>query len=351
MSRFMYPFMSWLPALALAVFSSNALSQERQTAPSPLFGSQEPLALSIRASIRELKGETNDSTYLHATLYYGPRESASDSVAIRMRARGHARRDICFYPPLALRFSEGDVRGTPFEGQKEVKLVMPCQAGAPYEDLVLRELLAYRLFEQVSPFYYKTRPIQLEFTEVRGNRERKRQYWAFLLEDHGALADRLNAQRVRRNVPPQMQDAVAGIRDNLFQFMIGNTDFSMRMQHNQRLYYIEEAYVSLPYDFDMSGLVNAPYAAVSNIQNLNANITEVTERLYKGYFRDTIQMQQVRQEFLAARPRMEQCISDLEPYFKDRLQWLEAREYIKSFFDILESDRLFERRILEHMRN
>lgn len=148
----MYPFMSWLPALALAVFSSNALSQERQTAPSPLFGSQEPLALSIRASIRELKGETNDSTYLHATLYYGPRESASDSVAIRMRARGHARRDICFYPPLALRFSEGDVRGTPFEGQKEVKLVMPCQAGAPYEDLVLRELLAYRLFEQVSPF-------------------------------------------------------------------------------------------------------------------------------------------------------------------------------------------------------
>jgi len=329
----------------------HTLAQGPLPASTPLFGPQEPMSLALRASIKSLKGDTNDSTYLNSTLYYGSGEGVSDSLGIRVRARGHARREVCFYPPIALRFSESDSRGTPFEGQKEVKLVLPCQVGADYEDYVIKELLAYKLFEQVSPYFYATRLVQLDFYEVRGNRERRHQLWAFLLEDHGAVAERLNGRRVRRNVPPEMQDALAGVRDNLFQFMIGNTDFSMRMQHNQRLYYIDESFVTLPYDFDMSGLVNAPYAMVNNIQNLDANIEEVTERLYKGYARDATLMQQVRREFLAARPGMEKSLTDLEPYFKDRRQFAEAREYLASFFHILESDRLFERRILEQMRD
>lgn len=338
---------SWLVCWLFVLHTS--IAQEAAKA-DPLFSRQEPLALALHASIKALKGDTNDSTYLNSMLYFGQGEGVSDSLGIRVRARGHARREVCFYPPIALRFSENESRGTPFEGQKEVKLVLPCQVGGEYEDYVIKELLAYKLFEQVSPYFYSTRLVQLEFYEVRGNRERRHELWAFLLEDHGAVARRLNGRRVRRNVPPEMQDALAGVRDNLFQFMIGNTDFSMRMQHNQRLYYLDETFVTLPYDFDMSGLVNAPYATVNNIQNLDANIEQVTERLYKGYARDTILMQQVRGEFLAARPGMEKCLSDLQPYFKDHRQYAEAREYLASFFHILENDRLFERRILEHMR-
>ena len=329
----------------------HTLAQGPLPASTPLFGPQEPLSLALRASIKSLKGDTNDSTYLNSMLYFNPHEGVSDSLGIQVRARGNARREVCFYPPIALRFSDSNTRGTPFEGQKEVKLVLPCQIGGDYEDYVLKELLAYKLFEQVSPYFYATRLVQLDFLEVRGNRERRHELWAFLLEDHSAVARRLNGKRVRRNVPPEMQDALAGVRDNLFQFMIGNTDYSMRMQHNQRLYYLDGTYVTLPYDFDMSGLVNAPYATVNNIQNLDSNIEQVTERLYKGYARDTTLMQQVRGEFLAARPAMEKCLNDLEPYFKDRRQMAEAREYLDSFFHILENDRLFERRIIEHMRD
>ena len=96
--------------------------------------------------------------------------------------------------------------------------------------------------------------------------------------------------------------------------------------------------------------MNAPYAAVNGTQTLDASISEVTERLYKGYIRDIALMQQVRGEFLAARPKMEQCVEDLAPYFNDQQQLAEAREFLDYFFHILEDDRLFERRILEHMR-
>ncbi len=328
-----------------------ALTIQATAQSDPLFEGQEPLTLSLRASIKALKGDTNDSTYLSSTLSYGPQNGVSDSMGIRVRARGHSRRNICFYPPIALRFSENDAKGTLFEGQHEVKLVLPCQIGRDYEDYVLKELLAYKLFEKVSPYYYQTRLVQLEFTEVRGNRERLHHLTAFLLEDHGAVARRLDARRVKRTVPPEMQDALAGVRDNLFQFMIGNTDFSMRIQHNQRLFYIDGAYVSLPYDFDYSGLVNAPYAVVGNIQNLDGNITDVTERLYKGYARDRALMEQVRREFLEARPVLEGCLDGLEPYFSNRLQLAEAKEYIASFFKILENDRLFESQILDRMRD
>ncbi len=298
-----------------------------------------------------LKRETNDSTYLEGTLRFSQDALSRDSIDLRVRARGDFRRSQCYFAPLKLEFRKPDIEGTLFEGHDELKLVLPCLIGAASDDYVLKEYLAYKLFEVVSPYYYRTRLVRMDYTELKGNRrERDHQLMGFVIEDHGALANRLHGKRIRRNLPPQMQDPEASIRNNLFQYAIGNTDFSLRLQHNQRLYYIDEKYVSIPYDFDMSGLVNAPYATVSNIQTLDVQLSDVTERAYKGYAREAALVERVRRQFLEARPGMMHQLQILEPYFKDPRQYREAEDYLQGFFEILGDDRKFEREILSRMR-
>ena len=315
-----------------------------------LFANPVPLKLSLTASIKSLKKETNDSTYLEGTLRFAWGDKDLDSIDLRVRARGDFRRSQCYFAPLKLKFRTSDIKGTSFEGHKELKLVLPCLIGSLSDDYVLKEYLAYKLFEAVSPYHYKTRLVDIAFTEIKGKRERTHQLIGFLIEDHGTLARRLEGKRIRRNMPPQMQDPYYSVVNNLFQYGIGNTDFSMRIQHNQRLYYIDGKYFSIPYDFDMSGLVNAPYATVSNAQTIKKPIYEVTDRGYKGYSRDPAVVQQVRQHFLEARPAMMRELEVLQPLFKEDRQYREAAAYLESFFDILSDDRKFEREILDNMR-
>ena len=331
-------------------YLQDAGGAESNRAPSDFFADPVPLHLFIEASIKSIKRETNDSTYLEGTLGFRQGAEDLDSISLRLRARGDFRRTQCYFAPLKLEFRKSDIRGTLFEGHQELKLVLPCQIGAGSDDYVLKEYLAYKLFEVVSPYHYKTRLAEVAFTEHKGRRERTHQLMGFLIEDHGTLARRLEGKRIRRNMPPQMQDPYYSVVNNLFEYGIGNTDFSLRIQHNQRLYYIDGKYFSIPYDFDMAGLVNAPYATVSNAQTIKKPIYEVTDRGYKGYVRDTALLQQVRQEFLGARPRMIHELELLEPLFKEDRQYREASAYLESFFDILADDRKFEREILGYMR-
>lgn len=315
-----------------------------------LFADPTPLSLSLKASIKSLKQDTNDSTYLEGTLRFSPEEGTTDSIDLRVRARGNFRKTQCYFAPMTLKFRHSDIDGTLFEGNKELKLVLPCQIGSSSDDLVLKEYLAYRLYEVFSPYHYQSRLVYVDFTEVRGKKERRHELLGILLEDHATLARRMDGKRVKRNMPPQMQDPEASIQNNLFQFAIGNTDFSIGRQHNQKLYYIGDKYVSIPYDFDMSGLVNAPYATVSNTQTLDCDPVDVTERCYKGYARDTALMQQVRRQYREAKPAVMEALKSLEPYFADPKQYETAGAYLDGFYRVLEDDRRFEREILERMR-
>ena len=67
----------------------------------------------------------------------------------------------------------------------------------------------------------------------------------------------------------------------MFQFMIGNTDFSVAYQHNGKLLYANKNH-PLPYDFDLCGLVDASYAIV----NSRLGIKSVKDRKYRGFKRD-----------------------------------------------------------------
>lgn len=338
-------FLVFFGLLTLFTRAQHPLSSQDQE-----FWEREAALLEFSANIRTLKSETGDTTAISIPLRLGE-GGHLEAFTARVRVRGQSRLQTCYYPPLTLRFATAARQNPVLAGQRELKLVWPCQASREAEDLVLKEWLAYRMYATISPYHYKTRPVRVVFTEHRGRRRLERDLQGFLLEDHGALARRLEGQRVRREMPAGMQDPYYSALNNLFQFLIGHTDFSLRLQHNQRLYFLGGRYLSIPYDFDLSGWVNAPYATVSNTQHLKGSVGVVTERIYKGFRRNPEVLQQAREQVLGARDTCFRILKAAQPEFRDPEAYARARAYLEEGFNLLASDRSFQRRILNHLRD
>jgi hypothetical protein len=315
-----------------------------------LFKEQEQLSLRLKFSTKNLRENTNDSTYITSTLWYSDAQELWDSINIKLRARGNFRRNNCYYIPLRIKLKKSEAKGTILEGNKKLKVVLPCLEGRNGNDYVLKEYLAYKLYEAISPYHFKTRLLDLEFLEEKGQRIKEHRIQGFLIEDIDNVAKRVNGKQIKRVIHPLQHDAVYAVENAFFEYMIGNTDYSSRVQHNQRLLFIDDKIISVPYDFDMSGLVNTHYATVSNIQNIPAQIDQVTQRAYKGYMRDEEVFQKVRQTYLDHKEQLFATIDSLQLHFRDPGQFRTARDFIEDFFKILEDDKKFERNILKRTR-
>jgi len=314
------------------------------------FQDQDPLSMQLKFSTRDIKKNTNDSTYISSTLLVQNKERSWDSLKIKLRARGKHRRQNCYYAPLKLKLKKKATKGTMFEGTTKLKLVLPCLLQKDNNDLVLKEYMAYKLYEIISPYHYKTRLANLEFEEEIRSRIKKHNLKAILIEDIDKVAERHNGRAMTRKVHPLQQDDLASLQNSFFQFLIGNTDFSTRGGHNQKLLYTDNKYVSIPYDFDMSGLVNAPYATISGLENINSYITEVTQRVYKGYKRDDKLLQEVRQKYIASKDEIFAVVDSLKDFFQDPGLFEGAKDFIDDFFVIMENDKKFEKYIVNRTR-
>ena len=216
--------------------------------------------------------------------------------------------------------------------------------------MLLRNIWLIKMYEIISPFHYKTRLLNIEFIEEKGQRTKNRQLKGILLEDINKVAKRFNGNEIKRRILPLQQDDMASIQYCFFQYLIANTDFSTTYGHNGKLLFVDKRIIPVPYDFDMSGLVDASYAVVSDIQNTTLNITEVTQRVYKGYKRDELLFEKVRKEFINHKPKIFKVIDDLEEDFYDRNQFIKAKEFVADFFEILENDKKFKRSIIDKVR-
>ncbi len=282
---------------------------------------------------------------------YEDEDGSWKSLDIKLRARGNFRREHCYFPPIKLKIKKKKAKGTLFEGNKELKLVLPCQLVKHSHDYVMKEYLAYKLYEVVTPFHFKTRAVSLELSEIRGKKEKVHHLKAFLIEDIDNVADRHGAKKLKRSVHPLQQDNICSVQNDFFQYMIGNTDFSVAYQHNEKLIFVtDRKAIPIPYDFDMSGLVNANYAVVSHIQNETLSITKVTDRLFRGFKRSESIYEFIRQDFLGKKAQMMEIVDVLKPQFQDAEQFEKAREFIQDFFVVLQNEGRYQREILAMAR-
>jgi hypothetical protein len=117
----------------------------------------------------------------------------------------------------------------------------------------------------------------------------------------------------------------------MFEYMIGNTDFSIWALHNVRIVQNRARQLfPVPYDFDLSGFVHAPYAS----PDPRIGIRSVLDRLYRGPCRTADEFEATAAAFRAKRGDMMALLDsmrDLEPDARS-----EAREYLEGFFRSIE---------------
>jgi hypothetical protein len=315
-----------------------------------LFLTDDVLPIRISYSQRDIKKITNDSTYIDTELMYQYGDGNWDTLAVKARVRGNNRLKNCYFPPIKLKIKKSAAKGTLFEGNKKLKLVMPCLLQRENNDLVLKEFLGYKLFEIVSPYHYETRLVDIDFKEEKGKNIKEHKLRGILIEDIDNVAERHHGNELKRTVHPLQQDNICSIRNDLFQYMIGNTDFSIAYQHNQKLIFVDKKTIPVPYDFDMSGLVDASYSVVSKIGDQELAITEVTQRLYRGFERTPAEYQQVRKEYLGHKNEMLAVMDRYQNDFDNPDEFRKARDFIIGYFEVLENDSKFGKEILAQAR-
>jgi hypothetical protein len=317
----------------------------------PLFGTKEPLDIALAISINEIKNSKDDTAYIGHKLYFRNSSPGYDSISVDVKGRGHSRMEICFFPPLWIKIDKKDAAGTLFEGNRKLKLVLPCHDRKESDDLVLREYLCYKLYEVISPYAFKTRIVNVDLTEVRKKKKVNYKQKGIVLEDPDKAAKRYNAKLMKdAKVHAMALHDTISLRFDLFQYMIANTDWSQGLQHNSKLIYKDPSIIAIPYDFDMSGLVNASYAVVSQVNGEQLPIQSVTERYYRGHCQSKEVTEFVRNEFLSKEEQFMSVPDELKGQLSDK-KIEEVKEYLHEFFVILKDDDLFKNKILRNCRD
>lgn len=322
--------------LLVSLLGWSTVPAQKKTDVPPVFVDQQPISIAIAFSFKEIKKSTVDSAYFPTQLKFKNESGAWDSIPMELRARGNFRRNNCFFPPLRLKFKKKDAEKTIFTGNKNFKLVLPCQTAKSGNDLIMKEYLAYKLLEPVTPYHFHTRLADATLTD-KSSKSKSYSVKSFLIEDDDLIADRFQGKVIETQIHPMHLNDTAAVVNDLFQFMIANTDWSASVQHNTKVIQLEpNKKIPLAYDFDMAGLVNAPYATV----NETLSISSVQERLYRGFCRNEAVVQYVRSEYLKHEGEMMKIIDNHQSYFSAS-DFSGIKKFIGEFFEILKNDRRF----------
>jgi hypothetical protein len=318
-------------AFVALAFATPSLAQ----VPKPLFAADDKLQLTIRGPLGVLL-RTRSSDPLPGTLTHG-----GETLPINLSVRGITRRttETCDFPPLRVEFTRPPPPTSPFAGQRRLKLVTHCRRETGFQQYVLLEYAAYRMFNVLTPASFRVRLADIDYQGDEGKPFISR--IGFFIEDTDDVARRNGLKEIQApaRIPVTALSPAHAARYALFQEMISNHDWSMRAGpagddccHNAKLIggsgLATGAVIPVPYDFDFSGLVNPPYATPPD----QLNISSVRQRMFRGYcmhnphvMAAAAQMRSARAQLLAALAatpgldpgRRQKAEAFLQPFFAE----------------------------------
>ena len=128
--------------------SASRLPGRARPTQSQLFEQQEPIAIEAVLDFQNLcRGTGEECEHARATIVYTDAAGAEHTVDARLQVRGRWRAQAgnCRVPPLFVFFDAGTA-GTPFEGETMLPLTTHCRDTGSYEQYVLKEYAAYRIY-------------------------------------------------------------------------------------------------------------------------------------------------------------------------------------------------------------
>ena len=310
-----------------------------------LFILEKPLNLTLTFDIKTFQKTRTQEKYHPAEMTCVVNDSFQVSNPVRVKARGKNRRDNCNMPPYWLNIRYSGIQTEQLRGVRRMKVVTQCRNSPVYDDYLLREYLVYKIYNLITPYSFRVRLVNLKYVDT-GRKNKEMSCWGFLIEPDDLLAERLHAKVVKSNelsmrtVNQKVMDRMA-----MFNYMIGNGDYSVTGRHNLKILAMETSgpvgFVPVPYDFDFTGLVNTVYAKPRE----ELNITSVRERYYLGPCRsDEDLYREAITELESLRTEIEELIWNFE-YLEEESR-LDMIGYIESFFNTAQNERFIEREVL-----
>jgi hypothetical protein len=312
----------------------------------PLFSSAEPFAFTLISDFKALnKDRDPESRKRYPGELRIPGAGGADvSAPVQLSARGHARRNLrtCDYVPIRIEFPKTGLGNTVFARQEALKLVVQCVRGGDYEQYLLKEYLAYRLSNVITHKSFRARLAKVTYVD-RATGETTGTRSAMFVEDVDDVAKRMEGRSVE--LPRLLFNDVHAetlMPMMLFQYMIGNTDFSIHALHNVKIVQRpDKSLHPVAYDFDYSGLVHTPYA----LPNRALMLSSVRDRLYRGPCKRQEQVDVSVATFVAKKDLL-LALPDAIPGL-DKNSREDARTYLEGFYSSIKTPRDVRRLFVE----
>jgi hypothetical protein len=333
--------MLWRAALAALAMMIPSLALAASDGPKPLFQSAEVIHITIKAPITSIiAAKLRSNAPVDGTLTV----KGGETLPIKLSVRGLTRRttNACVFPPLRVEFADKPPADSVFKGQKKLKLVTHCRPAEGFQQYLLLEYSAYKLYNLLTPVSFDVRLVQVDYVDGDGKPLISR--LGYFIEDAADVAKRngLWEAEVGDRIALSQLSSPDAARSAVFEYMVGNLDWAMNVGppgagccHNFHLLGAKGAtsgLIPMPYDYDFSGLVDTPYAVPPD----NVPVTSVRTRRYRGFCLNNAAVPAAAADFRAKRTAM-MGVYDTIPFMQEATK-KKARDYLAGFFDQIGSD-------------
>jgi hypothetical protein len=265
---------------------------------------------------------------------------------IQLEIRGHMRHDYCYVPPLKVIFKKD--KPSVLSSLKSLKLVNECKISKEYDQYLLKEFIIYKIYNLLTDLSFRARFLNVTFQDSSGKKKPITEH-AFLLEDIKEVAKRNNCAEWRRgNLVTEATDRKQMTMVALFEFMIGNTDWAVPVNHNTKLIYsLKDSLLRpmvVPYDFDYAGLVNTEYA----VPDERLGIENVRQRMYRGYPRTMEELNEALDVFKKQKENIYALIKNFDLLTPNSKRDLTG--YLDAFYDIIKNPKDVKNAFIENAR-
>ena len=312
-------------AITLIALALSAPRVEAQK----LFKSDSVLTVTITTDLGPLLKQRDSLELLKhpAVFSYGGEPGKPVNIPAKLRARGHFRRQArnCDFPPLWLDVKSSDVKQTVLSGLNKLKITTTCRPkDKDYEQYILQEYVVYRAYQAITNNSFRTRMLHITYRDTLG-KTAPITTWGFFIEDVDAVAIHLG-RKVLPAKGARFDDVDTDVLSTLsmFEYFIGNTDWSISGLHNIALMQDSSANtIPVAFDFDWTGAVDARYA----FPDKSLKIRTVTDRLYRGNCLSPEQFKKTIDLFRSKRAEIDAIYAQLPQLAPDRVKKM------KGFFD------------------
>ena len=308
-----------------------------------LFQSDTILKLTIKLRLNELIHDLEIRDEHEAILSYTEDNNLESIHDIKLKVRGKSRSEveICKFPPLEINFKKNKTKNTLFEGQNKLKLVTHCNYGSEFRRYVVEEYIIYKMYQIVSPYSYSVRLCEITYVDLDQSKKPFTKI-GFLIEQIKDVAKRMNMVNYRDSIPHQ---DFCNRREldklTVFQYMIGNLDWEIKLRHNIKLIAPKERGfpIAIPYDFDYSGIINTSYAATP----IELGLQSTKTRLFRGFCRFDDGYKITLEYFQQIKPDLFNLVNTSEYLNKGNKSAF--NNYLESFYEILDNPKKVNRKI------